>query len=192
MENAISYEEYRNLIDDLVTKKATTGENQSQEMIEYTALNQRRYKRLDKTLKVSEEDKKFFSEYPKKLIFLTITEPWCADAAQIIPMLNKIVEISSVIDLKFVLRDENDELMQHFLTNGGRAIPKLIILDSESKEVIHDWGPRPSEATKMVVAYKEKHGKLTLEFKEGLQHWYNENKGECISKDLRKILMEIK
>ena len=81
--------------------------------------------------------------------------------------------------------------MDQFLTNGGRAIPKLIMIDNEAKEVVGTFGPRPSEATQMVNDYKEEHGKVTPEFKEDLQRWYNKNKGQNIIEDLSKMLCEL-
>ena len=87
-----------------------------------------------------------------------------------------------------MLRDDNDDLMNQFLTNGGRAIPKLIMIDDSTKEVIDTFGPRPALATKMVNDYKLKHGKITPEFKEDLQRWYNKDKGQNVLNDLVEIL----
>lgn len=187
LEKAISYVEYRELVDRLVKEEATTGNNQSKDYINYTVLNQRRYKRLDKTLKLSDEDANFFSSLPTKMIWLVVTEAWCGDTAQILPMLNKLALANENIEMCLVLRDQNDELMEHFLTGGSKSIPKLIILDSDALEVIHTWGPRPNKAILMAKEYKEKHGELTAEFKEGLQRWYNEDKGQSIVQDLKKL-----
>ena len=93
--------------------------------------------------------------------------------------------------MKLVFRDENDELMNLFLTNGGKAIPMVIFLDLEDKELAH-WGSRPSIATQMVADEKAKNGKLTPEFKEELQRWYNNDKGTTIVNDIVRILEEIK
>ena len=78
--------------------------------------------------------------------------------------------------------------MNQFLTNGAMAIPILIILDSNTLVVLHVWGPRPKVATQMVETYKKKHGKLSPEFKETLQKWYNQDKGQSIISDLIELL----
>ena len=83
---------------------------------------------------------------------------------------------------------DEKELMDAFLTSGGCAIPKLIMIDSETNEVINTFGPRPSQATQMAVDYKTEHGKLTPEFKEDLQRWYNKNKGQNVIEDLVSLL----
>lgn len=86
-----------------------------------------------------------------------------------------------------MLRDENDDLMSQYLTNGGKAIPKILIIDEQHK-VINSWGPRPSIATRMVLDYKEKNGTLDAEFKKDLQIWYNKDKGNNTQKDLIELL----
>src|SRR5690606_19649157 len=104
-----------------------------------------------------------------------------------LPFLNKITELSENIDLKIVLRDENLELMDRFLTNGSRSIPMIILLD-ESLEFIQNWGPRSTAATKVVTDYKEKHGKIDDACKEMLQVWYNNDKGISIVNDLVEMV----
>jgi hypothetical protein len=78
--------------------------------------------------------------------------------------------------------------MDRFLTNGGKSIPKLIMIDVDTNEVANTFGPRPSEATAMVEDFKSNHGSLTDEFKAQLQAWYNKNKGENIIEDLLLLL----
>jgi len=87
-----------------------------------------------------------------------------------------------------VLRDENEALMNQFLTNGGKAIPKLIMIDNTTKDIVDTFGPRPTVATNMVKAYKAEHGMITLEFKEDLQRWYNKDKGQSTIADLVNLL----
>jgi len=186
LKKSMSYNEYRVLVEQLVANNSTTGNDKSEAMVNYTMLNDRRMKRWDKTVKVSEEDKATIEAYNKKATWLLISESWCGDAAHIVPAINKVAELNGSIDLRIVLRDDNPELMDEFLTNGGKAIPKLIIIENE--DVVNTFGPRPSEATQLVVAYKAKHGKITAEFKEDLQRWYNKNKGQNVIKDLVKLL----
>ncbi len=109
---------------------------------------------------------------------MVIAESWCGDAAHVLPALNKIAELNTHITYKVVLRDDNLELMDAFLTKGARSIPKLILIDNETSEVLNTYGPRPSEATTYVQRFIAKNGKLTPEFKEDLQHWYNNDKGQ--------------
>lgn len=187
LSKSINYSDYRKLVSDLLEEGKSTGLNQSEALLNYSMLNDRRMKRLDKTVKLTTTTKEVAASLEVPQTWLVLTEGWCGDAAQNIPVLNKIAEENKNISLQLVLRDEHPELMDAFLTNGGRAIPKMIVLD-EAKNVIDTWGPRPSTATKMVSDYKEEHGGLDADFKKDLQVWYNKNKGENVQEDVIEIL----
>ncbi|HNP68706.1 MAG TPA: thioredoxin family protein [Aequorivita sp.] len=183
---AMDYTQYNLLFKKLVAEGRTTGE-ETQEKIDYTKLNFSRTKRLDKTAEISEEAIEVFKNISEKQTWLVISEPWCGDAAQTLPFLNKIAQLLENIDLKIVLRDENPELMDKFLTNGSQSIPVVIILDSDFN-VINTFGPRSKAATKLVTDYKEHHGKIDDAFKEMLQLWYNNDKGISIINDILETL----
>tara|TARA_R110000787_G_scaffold7987_5_gene26869 strand:- start:1180 stop:1767 length:588 start_codon:yes stop_codon:yes gene_type:complete len=187
LQKGISYEAYRTLVSDLLASGKSTGEEQSEFLLNYSMLNDKRMKRLDKTIKLSEETITTAKNSSKPVTWLLLTEGWCGDAAQTLPIINKIANESDQIDLKIILRDENEELMNQFLTNGGKSIPKLIALD-QNNEVLSSWGPRPTVATKMVQDYKEKHGQLDADFKQDLQVWYNKDKGANTQEDMLTLL----
>jgi len=187
LKKGVTYTAYRTLIKELLIQKKSTGVEQTEDLFNYSLLNDKRMDRLDKTLKTSEETKNSINELKNDFTFLVIAEGWCGDAAQIVPILNKIEEVSSKINLKIVLRDENEALMNQFLTNGSKSIPKIIIVDNQNN-VINSWGPRPSIATKMVLDYKEQNGSLDADFKKNLQVWYNKDKGSNTQEDLIKLL----
>lgn len=188
--NTLSYIAYKDLVSRLLAEGKSTGLNQSEFLTNYSMLNDRRMKRLDKTVKLTESTTSFISKVDKKQTWLVITEGWCGDAAQNLPVIHKMASINENIDLKLVLRDDNLELMDLFLTNGGRSIPKLVALD-EKLDVLFTWGPRPTIATKMVADYKEKHGELDAQFKQDLQVWYNKNKGVNVQEDFVALLSNL-
>lgn len=187
LESGISYEQYRELVSDLLKENKSTGPNQSEALYNYSLLNDRRMKRLDKTSKLTEDTIYFVKSIEKPQTWLVLTEGWCGDAAQNLPVLSKMADESEKVDLKLVLRDDNLELMDEFLTNGGRSIPKLIALD-EDKNVLFTWGPRPSVATKMIADYKEENGVVDAKVKEDLQRWYNKDKGVNVQEDIISLL----
>jgi len=190
LQKTISYTDYRALVHNLLAEGKATGPEQSEDLTNYSRLNDSRMKRLDKTIKISEEALLEFQKLKQPQTWLVLTEGWCGDAAQNIPVLNKIAEATENIDLKIVLRDEHLPLMDLFLTNGGRSIPKLIALDKDNN-VIDSWGPRPTTATKMVADYKEKNGALDPEFKENLQVWYNKDKGKSVQEDFVNLVLKL-
>ncbi|EZH74837.1 thioredoxin [Aquimarina atlantica] len=188
IDNSYTYQEYKNLISDLLTENKSTGHEQSEALTNYSMLNDRRMKRWDKTLKIDESISTSFSNADLNVTWVVLTEGWCGDAAHVLPVLNKLAELNDGIDLKIISRDDHDKLMNNFLTNGGKSIPKLIVYDNQNKEVLNSWGPRPSVATQMVNDYKERHGSLDPEFKQDLQVWYNKDKGANIAEDLASLL----
>lgn len=185
---AMSYQDYRILVDNLSAEGKSTGPEQTEALTNYTVLNQRRMKRLDKTLKISDEAVKKINGFDKKVTWLVLTESWCGDAAQTMPMINKVAEHNDNISFKVILRDENLDVMNRFLINNTMSIPKLVMVEDASGEVIGEWGSRPKTATQMVIDYKNEHGTLTPEFKEELQVWYNKDKGQSTLSDLMELL----
>ena len=83
---------------------------------------------------------------------LVVTEPWCGDSLAIFPVVAKLFT-SAGCDVRVVLRDEHTDLIDRFLTNGGRAIPIVIVLD-EQFEARFYWGPRPAPAQSIVMDHK--------------------------------------
>ena len=187
LHKAISYTSYRKLISDLIASGKSSGPIQSEDLLNYSKLNDRRMTRLDKTIQLSQETLLGLKKIDKPITWLVLSEGWCGDAAQTLPIINKIANESDLITLKIIFRDEHEELMSHFLTNGGKSIPKLLVLNSENK-VLNTWGPRPNIATKMVQDYKNNHGKLDAAFKQELQVWYNKDKGVNIQENMLGLL----
>lgn len=184
----IDYKEYRDQVAKHTDEGTSSGPQQSEALSQYTLLNNSRMKRLDKTLKISEEVINITKEFHGNQTWLVLTESWCGDAAHALPVMQKLTELNKGIDLKVVYRDENEELMDAFLTNGSKSIPKLIVFDHDKNEVVEDWGPRPNFLKQKIDAFKETHGTLTPEFKQDLQVWYNKNKGQEIAQDLIQLL----
>ncbi|MBX2841587.1 MAG: thioredoxin family protein [Flammeovirgaceae bacterium] len=186
---AIPYTAYRDLMTGLSENGKTTGPNQTESLVFYTKLNNQRMKRLDKSLELKPNFREAIGKINCELIWLVLTESWCGDAAQILPVLNKISEASPNIELLTVFRDENLPLMDKFLTNGGRSIPKVIILDKETLEVKGSWGPRPKPAQDMFTVYKLNKKDIPYQdFQAELQKWYLKDKAESIQDELLPFL----
>ncbi len=187
--NSKSYSQYRKLVSNLLLEDKSTGPTQSEALTQFSILNNKRMERLDKTLKTPEFISEKLDTLKSKRTFLLLAEGWCGDAAQLTPIINHVTEKSENLDLKIVLRDENEALMNEFLTNGGKAIPKLIILDEENN-VLNTWGPRPFDAAKLVSDYKKEHGVIDAEIKKNLQMWYNKDKGVSTMSELMELVSE--
>jgi hypothetical protein len=191
LQNSFSYADYRKQIAHLISEGKSTGHEQSKDLLHYSELNETRMNRLEKTIDVLPEIKIKLQNLEKKYIWLVLSEGWCGDAAQIVPVIHKMAEITDKIELNIALRDDNDTLMQHFLTNGGKAIPKLIVLDAENFEILADWGPRPHGAKQLIVDYKATHGVVDETAKIELQKWYLHDKGVSIQQEIIEIYEKI-
>jgi len=186
-----SYVDYRNYIKDLLKEGKSTGKEQSEALTHYSELNEARMNRLEKTVKISTEIIQKLNQLNGDYIWLVISEGWCGDAAQILPVIYKMAELSEKIDLKIVFRDENEDLMNLFLTNGTKSIPKLIILDKNTLELLGDFGPRPIGAKQLILDYKAKHGIVDETAKTNLQLWYLHDKGLSIQKEILDLMLKI-
>tara|TARA_R110002072_G_scaffold45344_1_gene126229 strand:- start:959 stop:1585 length:627 start_codon:yes stop_codon:yes gene_type:complete len=186
---AMNYDEYTALLTKLLSEGKTTGENQSEEMLHYAKLNLQRMKRLNKTIELSSKLKTTLSHpRSKKMIWLVITEGWCGDAAQNIPLINHIAEKSVNIELKLILRDQHLEIMDQFLTNGSRSIPKLIALNATDLSILGTWGPRANEAQKMVETFKKQTTGDYQEFAKVLQLWYAKDKTSAQQEEFESLI----
>lgn len=192
LQKEYSYAEYRKLIVDLLQEDKVTGIEQSEDLLNYSALNETRMHRLDKTIAISDENIALLQSIKNNYIWLVLSEGWCGDAAQILPVLNKMALASSgKIELKIVLRDENEELMNLFLTNGSKSVPKLIVLEKASLNVEANWGPRPLGAVHLIQEYKEQFGKIDETVKTDLQLWYLHDKGISTQNEMMHLMLDI-
>ncbi|CAN5622293.1 thioredoxin family protein [soil metagenome] len=189
VEKSLTFAEYIKLIDDLLLDGKTTGTNQSEAMFGYGKLNRQRMHRLEKTVNLEESLKEKTRSSDANWIWLVITEGWCGDAAQNIPLIEKIAVENDGIETRYVLRDENAELMDGYLTNNARSIPKLISLDAETLEEIGTWGPRPQNAMEYFYQLRET-GMAKPQMMENLQRWYLQDKEKSIQAEFSLLLDE--
>ncbi|MCX8487467.1 MAG: thioredoxin family protein [Crocinitomicaceae bacterium] len=185
--NCYSYEAYKTFVSDLVSQGKTSGPEQREALIHYTELNAKRMKRVEKTTVLTEEVKANLLKLSQPLTWLVISEAWCGDAAQIVPVIGKIAAETEHLDLKIILRDEHLDIMDQYLTNGGRSIPKLICLDEQHREVF-TWGPRPKTIQQVVIDTKSEgitdHGILV----ERIQNAYNQDRSTSIQQELSELM----
>lgn len=182
-----TYEAYLALMDQVVAEKRTTGPDQSPELAEYTRLNQYRMHRLDKTVKLDLGLQQLAYQIATPQTWYVLTEAWCGDAAQNLPVIAKVAALNPQITLRLLLRDEHPEIMNAYLTNGGKSIPKLIALDADGHDLF-TWGPRPQALLEIVLEYKKKPNVPYAEMLEVAQRWYNADKTESVQRELAERL----
>ncbi len=186
--NVFSYEAYRKHVDYLFDHNRTTGSNHSENMVAYTQLNIARMNRLDKRATIDAQLQNAIKSLEPQT-WLVISEAWCGDAAQNLPYIQKMAEQNSNIDLKIILRDENLDIIDDFLTNGGRAIPKLSALDCH-QNVLFTWGARPYDIQREFLELRDA-GLPKSEISKTIQMLYTKDKGQGIQNDFLEIISKL-
>jgi hypothetical protein len=154
---------------------------------EYVNLNQHRMSRVEKTYQVSAPLAQHAQRLTHKTYWLILTEHWCGDAAQTLPAFHKVAALSGgMLEMKLVYRDANPELMEAYLTGESRSIPKLIQLDAHYN-VTGIWGPRPSEAQKLVKDLKSNPATAAT-YSTALHKWYSQNKQSALESEIGKLI----
>lgn len=191
LKQAMTSSEYRKLVQDCIANGKTTGAVQSQALIHYTKLNAARSRRIYKQWTPQSHLLDALMSINEPMLWLCITEAWCGDAAYYIPMLQKLEEASDKIELHLLLRDANPRLMDAFLTNGAKSIPKLILLRRASLEVLGVWGPRTQKA----MEYRTQlvgQGLEPTDIAEGMQRWYLQDMGKSFDQEFAHFLASIR
>jgi hypothetical protein len=173
----------------LLEGKATTGSNQTEEYIQFTELNLKRMERIDKTLQLNDELKTTIEAIRTKQKWTVITEAWCGDSAQTLPVIYKMSEINpGFIELEIVLRDDNPTVMAQYQTDGSNSIP-ILIVRNEHGDDLFVWGPRPKPAQDLYANWNSNpNGKSKADIEIELQNWYNRDGGKTIQDEVKGLL----
>jgi hypothetical protein len=191
VQNSFSYKQYKDLVIEYAGRNATSGEEQLTERVAATKINAQRMIRIDKQVQISNELLELVEKLKIEWEWLVIAESWCGDGAQNIPIIAKIAASSPAISLKIILRDENPEIMDAYLTNGSRSIPKLICFNKETKREIGIWGPRPTGIQQKVKEYKMQNPNASHdEFVNNLHLWYAKDKGVSLQNEFKLLIAQ--
>lgn len=190
--SAYTYASYRHLVDELLAQGLTTGTNQSEALLQYAKLNEQRMSRLDKTVQLLPEVTTELARLQGNYVWLVLTEGWCGDAAQIVPVLDAIARASGGhLVTRYLLRDENLDLMDRYLTGGvSRSIPKLVVLHADTLTEAAQWGPRPAEAQAMLLELKAQ-GATHEEYAERIHAWYAKDRTRSTQLELVTLLQQL-
>ena len=189
LEASMTYGQYGQLMDGLVLGHRTTGPDQSEFLVRYTELNRQRMRKWDKIAVLDEGLLGKLRQVARPMVWLVLTEAWCGDAAQNIPVIAKMAEANPSISLRFLLRDEHLDIMDAYLTGGSRAIPKLIALDEGTLEELGTWGPRPEVVQAMATQHKNHpDGTTKEEFYERIHAWYARDKTRHVQREFERLL----
>lgn len=191
--SAMTYSQYVTLSTDLLADGRTTSDDphyNTPEILGYAKLNLQRMRRLDKTIALQPAVVQALARIAQPIIWLVLTESWCGDAAQLVPLFNRMAEQSEHITLRFILRDKNPDVMEAYLTNGGRSIPKLIGFRSSDWQELGTWGPRPQPLQQLMDEWKAQQIPWQ-ESLEAVQRWYNTDQTVSAQLELLPLLASL-
>jgi len=185
-----TYESHLKHFEEWVRNGETSSLNPSQALIDFTKLNFARTQRIHKTISINPVVKKSAENLQHNYTWMVITEAWCGDSAQNLPVIAEIAKLNpGKIKLSILLRDENPELMDKYLTNGARAIPKLIAVNETLGKEAFVWGPRPAPVQKLLRVWKKNpEGKSWDEFEKELHGWYAKDKTQSLQHEFIQLI----
>jgi len=187
LEKGMSYEEYVvATIDEIENTNSSDLSEEKLKGFNFKSLNLKRSSRITGTYEINAELKNILEKVTEPQLWMIITENWCGDSAQNLPYITAFTRENSLISLKILLRDSNPDIMDQYLTNGTRSIPKLIAFNKGGEELFR-WGPRPQAAVKLINQWKEE-GLQKQEWMEKLHLWYSRNKGSEIEKEFVELI----
>lgn len=189
---ADNYQSYREMIERLLQEGKVTGDKQTQTYLDYTKLNLHRMSRLDKRTVLPEFLVETIRSIKTPMIWVAITEGWCGDAAQNLPVIQRMADVSDNIQMKYILRDENPAIMDEYLTNGARAIPIVVGLHADTLEELFVWGPRPFPAMELMIELKNNPDVPASERGERIHTWYAKDRSVTLIKEFTDIAVSLK
>ena len=180
IQSAFTYSGYREQIDE--TLSLPPKDEAAEKMRPYIAKNVALMDQYDKSYKLSDSLKAAVDAAPSTT-WLVLTEGWCGDAAFNIPMMNVIEKaIPGKVQLRLLFRDSNLDVMDANLTDGGRSIPKLIVLSNTLTELGH-WGPRPEGLQSLMKQWKSD-GLILKDLIPKVHDWYNTDATHSLQQEL--------
>lgn len=185
-ESGLTPSAYQEVMEQRAALDPSGLEDMEVERAEFAKLNLHRVGRIRRTWRPSDELAFLLAHIDRPQLWMALTEPWCGDSAQCLPCLEILAESHPHITIRFLLRDDNLEIMDRYLTGGKRSIPLLVAFDPAGGELFR-WGPRPAEAQAVFDAATaeglEKPAKL-----EKLHLFYGRNRGRVLDAELVDVL----
>ncbi len=187
LEGAMTYKSFRKLVSDLGAAGKVTGHSQQEGLLAYSRINEQRMNRWDKHTKLLPGLLDAAHRITGKYRWVVITEGWCGDSAQQLPVIQKIADEVEKLELLVVLRDDHPALMERFLTAGSRSVPILVCLNALNHVCWH-WGPRPAAAQAMVMEERARVDYQAEKTKEHLHLWYAKNNSADLQTEITALL----
>ncbi|MEZ5009009.1 MAG: thioredoxin family protein [Chitinophagales bacterium] len=185
----MKWNEYNTLFEQILSGEYNQAPYNSPEYMNYVKMNQSRSNRWLKGDVLNEALVEKIKAIDTPQQWIVITEPWCGDAAHSVPVLARLSQENPLIDFKIELRDNGKNMIDNYLTNGGKSIPKLVVRNSQGEDLF-TWGPRPKAAQQIMLDF-QKTDLPIIEKHKRIQKWYAKDKGASLQEELMELLVEV-
>ena len=146
----LTYDEYRSQWNDRKDRSPSPEmDADERRMLHYLRYNWKRQEGVHDAYEVSDDLRAVLDGLDEEQMWMVVTEPWCGDSAFLLPVIATAAEACDKVTLRILLRDDNLDVMDQYLTGGSRSIPKLVAFAAEGDEEGEErfvWGPRPKGA----------------------------------------------
>ncbi|HMB89858.1 MAG TPA: thioredoxin family protein [Rhodothermales bacterium] len=172
------------------TQQPLTGlDRVARKYVFYSRYNWERAERVHAAYAVSARLRKAIAHITQPNIWMVLTEDWCVDSAFSLPVIVEAARLNPHIDVRMLLRDKNLDIMDQYLTNGGRSIPKLVAFAQDGTELF-TWGPRPA-AAQQVRAELIASGLNGAQVSAALVTWYDDGGWQQVDAELADALESV-
>lgn len=185
----LTLEQYMQVMADRADQPVDGLSAEDAERVGFTKLNLHRSLRIGRTHTVDDDLAGLVRALPEPTVWMVLTEPWCGDSAQCLPYIALFADRNPAVDLRVVLRDDNLDIMDAYLTDGKRSIPRLVIFSADGRE-LGQWGPRPKAAQAVFDAAKAA-GDEKPRLLEKLHLWYGRDRGAALTAEFTALLRNL-
>jgi hypothetical protein len=119
---------------------------------------------------------------------LTIGADWCGDVVANIPAVARLAEQNPNMQLRIIDRDRHADLMEHFLTNGSKSIPVVIVARADFGD-LRRWGPRPAPCQAIMTESRDKLPKE--EIYPLIRDWYANDAHRTLLHEITALIQEV-
>ena len=186
LQSTFDYPHYRLLIDELFEKGMSTTGTDDPEKLKPVKINIARMNRIDKTYQPSDSVKAIVRRL-QPMRWLVISEGWCGDSAQLVPVFAKLAALNPSVKMEIILRDQHPDVMDKHLTDGKRSIPKFVFKRISDGAILAEWGARPKPLQDLVVKWLAEPGLGKEAREERIHSWYAQDKALSVEHELIRL-----
>lgn len=170
--NGLTYADYRAQWDEQRQVSLEGKEPSERKMIHYLKYNWERQQSVHAAYEPSADLRAAVAAVEQPQRWRVLTEPWCGDSSFLLPVIAEAAALNDAVTLRILLRDDNLDIMDQYLTDGSRSIPKLVAFADDGTELF-TWGPRPEGAAERYAALRATYDEKQKQIAELVEYYEN-------------------